>query len=269
MNPVKSLKTERSFTLLETIIALAILTGTILQLVGSQGKIAYFNEYSRRLNEASWLAKRVMSQVEYNWTHYPFKELETSLKDQKFEGLNDSDYTYDLEIKEWKFPILDFITGGGAEKDKDGNTVKQSSAEEAEGDMVRNMLDQVLGDEILKVAYVEVFWPEGAKRNSVSLTYLLTNQRKVDEELLKLEPVAAEIEKAQQKENNPNAGGDPKTEADCRAAGRVWDGAKCLLGTPVNPQIPGTNPNPMNPGNPTSPNNPANPSRGNTGGGSF
>lgn len=240
MNLVKAIKTERSFTLLETIIALAILTGTILQLVGSQGKIAYFNEYSRRLNEASWLAKRVMSQVEYNWTHYPFKELETSQKDQKFEGLTDSDYTYTLEIAEWKFPLLDFITGGGAEKNEDGEKVKQTSAEEAEGDMVRQMLDQVLGDEILKVAHVEVFWPEGAKRNSVTLTYLLTNQRKVDEELMKLEPVYMEVEKAQQKENNPNAQGvEPKTEADCRAAGRVWSGAKCLLGTPVNPTVPG------------------------------
>ncbi len=236
MKLVKGLKTERSFTLLETIIALAILTGTILQLVGSQGKIAYFNEYARRLNESSWLAKRVMSQVEYNWTHYPFKELETSLKDQKFEGLNDSDYTYNLEIKEWKFPLLDFVTGGGSEKDKDGDKVKQTSAQEAEGDMVRQMLDQVLGDEILKIAHVEVFWPEGAKRNSVTLTYLLTNQRKVDEELMKLEPVYQEVEKVQQKENNPNAQGvEPKTEADCRAAGRVWDGMKCLLGTPVVP----------------------------------
>jgi hypothetical protein len=36
----------------------------------------------------------------------------------------------------------------------------------------------------MKVAYVEVSWPDGARRDHVSLTYLLTNNKALDEFLL-------------------------------------------------------------------------------------
>lgn len=239
MKPIDAKKTERSFTLLETIIALAILTATVLQLVGSQGKIVYFSDYTRRIEEATWLAKRVMSQVDYNWSHYEFKDLEVKETNKKFEDLPDSDYTYDLEIKEWKFPILDFLAGGGPASEEEGE-----KKPDAGGDMIGQMLEQVLGKDILKIAFVEVFWPEGAKRNSVTLAYLLTNQRKIDEELMKLEPSWTELETKQKREDNPEKENDPKTRAACEKAGRIWKVNVCLPAgspnTPNPPPIPGT-----------------------------
>lgn len=240
MNPIKAKKTERSFTLLETIIALAILTATVLQLVGSQGKIVYFSDYTRRIDEASWLAKRIMSQVEYNWTYHDFKDLEVKETNKKFEELPDSDYTYDLEIKEWKFPILDFLAGGGPSSAEEGEKKPASGG----ADMVGQMLEQVLGKDILKIAYVEVFWPEGAKRNSVTLAYLLTNQRKIDEELKKLEPAWTELENKMKKEDNVSEkDNEPKTKAECDKANRIWKVNVCLppgSGVPNPPPIPGT-----------------------------
>ncbi|MDQ3235724.1 MAG: hypothetical protein M3Q07_28270, partial [Pseudobdellovibrionaceae bacterium] len=45
------------------------------------------------------------------------------------------------------------------------------------------ILDQIFKGHIMKVAYVEVSWPDGARRDSVSLTYLLTNTKALDEYL--------------------------------------------------------------------------------------
>ena len=46
--------------------------------------------------------------------------------------------------------------------------------------MIKEQLKSRLGEELLKVAYLEVFWPEGSKKGSVELAYLLTNQQNLD-----------------------------------------------------------------------------------------
>ena len=43
------------------------------------------------------------------------------------------------------------------------------------------------GDHLLKTAHVEVFWGEGAVKESTSLTMLLTNQKKIDETVTTLQ----------------------------------------------------------------------------------
>ncbi|MGE0172167.1 MAG: hypothetical protein AB7T49_05255 [Oligoflexales bacterium] len=205
---------EQSFTLLETIIAIGILTTVILELVKSQGNIVYFANYTRRLNESIWLAKRIMAQVEYQWEKKEFKEMETDLKDQSFEGEDrpDFEYTYNLSIQEWKFPIMDLLSGK-VSANPEGEEGGEAPAENPMGGMIGEMLEKVLGKDILKIAHVEVFWPEGAKRNSVTLTLLLTNQRKVDEELIKLAPQWDKFQKEVQKQGkdgrNKGTSGDP------------------------------------------------------------
>ena len=207
-------KSEASFTLLETIIAMAILTTVILELVKAQGNVVYFSSYTRRITEGSWLAKRIMSQVEYQWARKPFKEMETEEKGKSFEESDPGyDYTYNLTIHDWKFPFLDMLTGGGAAGGGEEGGDEGGAAAGGAG-MIQEMLEQVLGkDPLLKIARVEVFWPEGAKQNSVDLTMLLTNQRKIDEELMKLEPAAKKLEdqrrKAEEQKNKP-----PKTDPD-------------------------------------------------------
>ena len=104
---------EASFTLLETIMAMAIMSTVILQVVATQGKIVYFSGYNRMSSEAMWYAKRVMAQVEYNWAHYDFKELNSNLpiKDGQFENEKDLPFTYDLNIDNFQLPLVDLLFG--------------------------------------------------------------------------------------------------------------------------------------------------------------
>jgi type II secretory pathway pseudopilin PulG len=165
---------EGSFTLIETMIALGILATVILQISGVQANAVFFGDFARRSTQAIWLAKRVLSQVEYQWMNREFAELKAEEDNAKFEGLEEvdelKDFTYKLTISEWKLPLTDLILGGG-----------QGEGEEAGGkNPAAGLIESQLGDDLLRVATVEVSWPEGARRNSESLTLLLTNQRKLD-----------------------------------------------------------------------------------------
>lgn len=165
---------ERSFTLIETLIALSLMVFLVIEVGGVQINAIYFSRYGRNVTQAVWLAKRLMSQIEYQWTIRPFKELEqANEKERPFDDF--AEYTYSLEIKEWKLPILDLITGGAAGGDGDKKEKKEGD------DPMASAMKNVFGDSILKTAYVEVSWAEGARRNAVGLTYLLTNQEKLDE----------------------------------------------------------------------------------------
>ena len=85
----------------------------------------------------------------------------------------DCDYKYSLLIEDWPLPFIELISGiGGEEEDGEKNPMLE---------MIKAKVKDVIGDVLLKVAQVEVSWPEGSRKNSVELTYLLTAQRKADE----------------------------------------------------------------------------------------
>jgi len=181
---------ELSFTIFETIVAVGLLMAFALEMAGGQGNIVNKVDYARRSNDAIWLAKRIMSQVEYNYQTMDLKELETttSIKDQKFERLDqdpDFDFTYSVDIKEWKFPLFDFLMNGGMkDKEAENDPTKEEKDPAAAGiPGIDAILDQIFKGHIMKVAYVEVSWPDGARREHVSLTYLLTNTKALDEYL--------------------------------------------------------------------------------------
>ena len=122
---------ERSFSFFEAIIALGMITTIVIEVIGSQGNIANMTGYSRRASEAIRLAESVMSQVEYNWKKYDFKELKAiqaseqpfSFKDQD----QDFDYTYTLQIIDWKLDIFNLLfsgklTGSTSEEDDSSNS---------------------------------------------------------------------------------------------------------------------------------------------------
>ncbi len=147
----------------------------IVQMGGIQGNAISFAEYGRRVSEASWLAKRLMAEVEYQSSFRPFKEMETSIKDQKFEDA--PDYSYDIEIHDWKLNIGSLLSGAlSARNGPDG----ESPAAAAMGEVVKTALDQAIGEEAFKMAKVTVYWPEGAARNSTSLGMIIVNQEKMD-----------------------------------------------------------------------------------------
>ncbi len=188
---------ERSFTLVETVIALSLMAFLIVEMGGVQGNAIAFAEYGRRVSEASWLAKRLMAEVEYQSSFRPFKELETSLKDQKFEDA--PDYSYDLEIQEWKLDIASVLAAALTSRSGgDG----ESSPLASMGEVVKLALQQAIGDDALKMARATVYWPEGATRNSTSVGMILVNQEKMDTTLAGLKGAWDALQK--QESGSPN-----------------------------------------------------------------
>jgi hypothetical protein len=171
---------EQSFTLIETVIALGLMVTVIFEVSGVQGNAVYFSEFERSVTQATWIAKAVMSRIEYEWDSRPFSDMKQLNATEK-EYEDNKEFTYAVKVEEWKLPLLNLLTGGGGD---DGE-----QAANPQGDMIKGYVEKIFGDEILKIANVEVFWPEGAKKNSVSVTMLLTNQQKLDETIATLGPL--------------------------------------------------------------------------------
>jgi hypothetical protein len=229
----RRLQSQGSFSLIETVIALSLVAFLIVEVAAVQGNSIVFSDYGRNITQASWLANRVMSRVEYYSKIKPFKELETNITDGTFDdGASPAPcavmspdecrerYTYSLEIKEWKFPFIQLLQstlgGGPSEGDEDKEDTKED-ASGGMGKMLETVIEQVFGKEpIFLTAHVEVYWPDGAARNSTGLTYLLTNQVKLDEAIVQLKPVWDKLTKPPTKKDdkkgtggNPNSGTDP------------------------------------------------------------
>ena len=120
-NPV-----ERSFSLIETVIALSIITFLIIEVSAVQGNSIVFSEYGRNVTQGIWLAKRVMANVEYRATYTDFKELETIEQGLSFEDF--PEYQYGVEIREWKLSLTKILQmavsgglGGESEEETDDN----------------------------------------------------------------------------------------------------------------------------------------------------
>ena len=165
-------KSQRSFTLVEVVVAIGLMAYLIIEVVTVQGNSVFFSQYGRNATQATWLAQRVMSNVEYNWNSKPFLDMKTKISEHTFEKY--PEYKWSLEIKEWDFPFVKVLTGGLMGGGEDGEEEENPMSK-----IIESVTDQVFGDEpIFMTAYVEVSWSEGAARDSTSLTYLLTNNSK-------------------------------------------------------------------------------------------
>ena len=186
---------EKSFTLLETVIALGLMVTIILEVSSVQGGAINFGRFARKVTQATWLAKAVMSEVEYRSKFYPLKELKSdaTMKNREIseslcpkDPIYDCDFTYTVTIDDFKLPIIDILLGDKSDDSKEDSSGK---ADDPMASLIRDKVKEILGDDILKLAKVEVFWPEGATRDSVTLTYLLANQNGLDEYIEQLPPL--------------------------------------------------------------------------------
>jgi type II secretory pathway pseudopilin PulG len=207
----KASRSQRSFTLIETVVALSLVTFLVIEVAGVQGNSVVFSEYSRNVTQASWLARRVMAQIEYYYRTKPFVDLIHEEKDAKFE--DNSEYTYSIDIKEWKFPFIQLLQstlggGGGDDEKNDTKAERAKSSDKGMSQILEQVVNQIFGKEpIFLMANVNVYWPEGAARGSTQLTYLLTNQTKLDESIGAMKPIydkMLEMEKKQGKPQTPN-----------------------------------------------------------------
>ena len=183
---------EASFTLLETVLALGLMVTIVLEASFIQGKAITFGDYNQKVTQATWLAKAVLEKIEWGAKFYDFKEVKADFKEAPFpeemcppynnEGCI---YKYNLSIQEFKLPILDMIAGQlGGGKDEEGEDSGGGF-----GSIIEKTIKQFLGDEILKIAHVEVTWPDGSKKDSVELAYVITNQRQLDTQVFGQPPI--------------------------------------------------------------------------------
>lgn len=174
---------EKSFTLLETLFAIGLMVSLIATVSTTQGRALYHSNSSRDTIQAIWLAKSVMSSIEYkskfySLRHFLFEDPTMFNTKQSFppelcDASKGCDYTYDYTIKEWKLPIIDLIFS------PDGDFSKGKFGAFS-GDFKRILVD-ILGEHILKVAHVEVYRPVGSVRKKiVELAYVLTTQEFLD-----------------------------------------------------------------------------------------
>lgn len=180
---------EASFTLIETIIALGLISTFLIQVILVQGRSVEFSDYNRRITQAGWLAQAVMAQIERASTLYNFSDLKLKLREENFseefcnrDPVVGCDYTYSASIEEFKLPIIDMIVGavaGGGDENSEAGSL---------GDVIKAQVKDYLGDEQFRMAKVEVHWPEGSRQESYELVYLITNQMKLDESILSLKP---------------------------------------------------------------------------------
>ncbi len=199
---------QASFTLVEVILAVGIMATFLVQIASVQGNSVYFAEYGRNVMKGTWLAKQLMSQVDYHYHVKPFEALKgVDVTKGEFEGVED--FTYDLVIEDFPLPISSIVanslTGGGSQDDDD--PIKDVS-KDGLTDQVDSTVREFLGDEVMKLARVTVYWPEGAKRNSVTLSYLIANLKKISEVLSQVGAMSG-TPASTGSPNTPNTGSRP------------------------------------------------------------
>ena len=181
---------QSSFSLIETLIAVSMMVVFLLEFAGVQGRSVDLAEEHRQRSQATWLGRAVMAKIEWGSQFYPLKDFASAAKtrDQPFDevlcpspgGGQKCDYTYSVNVEEWGLGFADLVvgavTGGFGPKDDSSSGGDGSPI----GDLIRQLMKTIFGDDVLKIAHVEVFWDQGGEakaRPSLELALLLANQK--------------------------------------------------------------------------------------------
>ena len=176
---------EKSFTLIETLIALGLMVTMILQIASVLGSSISISSYDAKMGRAMWLAKSIASQIEHDWLYYDLKEFRTDIKNAEFDKFlcskeDGCDFKYNLLFKKWDIPIFDILMGGSGSSSEDENPMAK---------MIKEQIEKELDGELVRVAHIQVTWSEGSKEHLVEFPYLISNQRILDEKIDLLGPI--------------------------------------------------------------------------------
>ncbi len=183
-------RTERSFSLLETIVAVSLIALLLVEVSGVHGNSIAFNQYGRKVLQATYLAKRIMSQIEYNASiRSPLKDMAMNEKDKPFEDAPDFTYSVSMEpLPNALDLMLKIMSGGmmagGEEGDEDGESKDGGAGAMLE--QIKGLIQQSIGDEPIWVARVEVAWTDGARRDAANLSMIIADTKKLEDSVGKL-----------------------------------------------------------------------------------
>jgi Tfp pilus assembly protein PilV len=175
---------ERSFSMVETVVAVSLIAYLMIEVSGVHGNAITFADYSRKAMQASYLAKRLMAQVEYqaSW-RTPLKDLATNEKDRPFDDAPDFQYSMTIEPMPNALDLMFKVS--------------------AMLEQVKGMIEAAVGEQPIWMANVSVSWAEGARRPSVDLAMIITDTKKLEGTLTPL------IAKAPKTNNQDRPGSMP------------------------------------------------------------
>lgn len=173
---------ERSFSLVETVVAVSLIAFLMVEMSGVHGNAINFADYGRKSLQATYLAKRLMAQVEYQaQIRSPLKDIAVNDKEHAFEDAPDFQYSLSIEPLPHSLDIMFKILSGGL---LDGDEKKN---EQGEAQSVSGMLEQLkgpiqtaVGEDPIWIAKTSVSWAEGARRSSVDLAMIITDIKRLN-----------------------------------------------------------------------------------------
>jgi len=162
------LANENGFTLLETIIALAIMVIAFASILSIESNSISATEKARQLNTVAMLAKNKMVETEYAIEGRAFDEVKK--EDGGAFNAPFEDYRWKTEVKEIKFPSLNFSGGGGQGKDagSSGNSNSNSGGQDL-GDLMTKLVTQYLSKALREVS-VTIIWKKGSSDQQFALS---------------------------------------------------------------------------------------------------
>jgi type II secretory pathway pseudopilin PulG len=204
---------ERSFSLVETVVAVSLIAYLMLEVSGVHGNAINFADYSRKSMQAIFLAKRLMSQVEYQASQRtPLKELAINERERPFEDAPDFQYSMTVEPLPNSLDLMFKVVSGGLIGDaSDDQESGEKNDVAAMLEQVKGMIEAAVGEEPIWMANVSVSWVEGARRPSVDLAMIITDIKKLEATLNPLIAKAPKTPNPSAPQSIPSNAGRPPT----------------------------------------------------------
>jgi len=152
----------RGFTLLETMIALAIMVIAFASILMVESASLNTSVKARQMNVVAMLAKNKMVETEYKFEGKTFDEFKK--EDGGQFDLPYQDYAWKMKVREVTFPAIAAGGGGKAGGDKDN-----AGDSDAMLEMITKLVTKFLSKSLREVT-VTVSWKKGTGEQSYSLT---------------------------------------------------------------------------------------------------
>lgn len=151
------LRDSRGFTLLEVLIAIAIMVTALATIFTIEGSSLGASEKAKRMNVVAMLAKDKMVETEYDLEGKTFDEIEkekTAAFEEPFQ-----DYSWKRTIKELQFPTLGTGAAAGAADEQNAQVME----------MISKLFSNYLSKALREVT-ITIIWKRAGKDQTFSVT---------------------------------------------------------------------------------------------------
>jgi prepilin-type N-terminal cleavage/methylation domain-containing protein len=144
------------FTLIEVMISVAIMLVAFTAIFSIQAGSMNALDRTKRMTIITMLARNAMIESELATQGKSFKEVNKEETGEFKPPFNE--YKWKREIKEIKFPVLNFAAGGTGDGDEGGEKGESSNANNAIMEKMSKIFAKYLSDSVREIA-VTITWP--------------------------------------------------------------------------------------------------------------